>query len=223
MICDECETVAHCMKNGCVPKTTKKDKALKLALEALEGIHPSNMTPMAEEYWNKAITALREALAESALERMAENARELGLDYEQYKNAIEVSVIFHEGQRMFAVPKQPAPVAEPLFKPLIDLHPGLAEELKAMDTAQQEPGRNHWEDGDVFDRIAAIKEQPAQRQWVGLMDEEIIKAMPGGIYDCLNDPWDCGVGDGDTLRSIKKDVLRIARAIEAKLKEKNNG
>ena len=63
----------------------------------------------------------------------------------------------------------------------------------------------------------------AQRQWVSLTDEEIIKAMPGGIYDCLNDPWDCGVGDGDTLRSIKKDVLRIARAIETKLKEKNNG
>ena len=40
MICDECETVAHCMKNGCVPK-------------------------------------------HQALERMAENARELGLDYEQ--------------------------------------------------------------------------------------------------------------------------------------------
>jgi hypothetical protein len=45
--------------------------------------------------------------------------------------------------------------------------------------------------------------------------------VPGGIYDCLNDPWDCGVGDGDTLRSIKKDVLRIARAIEAKLRSKN--
>jgi hypothetical protein len=28
----------------------------------------------------------------------------------EYKDAIEVSVIFHEGQRMFAVPKQPAPV-----------------------------------------------------------------------------------------------------------------
>ena len=39
-------------------------EAMKLALEALEGIHPGNMTPMAEEYWNKAITALREALAE---------------------------------------------------------------------------------------------------------------------------------------------------------------
>ena len=34
---------------------------------------------------------------------------------EEYKDAIEVSVIFHEGQRMFAVPKQPAqqePVGE---------------------------------------------------------------------------------------------------------------
>ena len=48
MICDECETVAHCTKHGCIPK------------------HPD------------------------------------------YKDAIEVSVIFHEGQRMFAVPKQPA-------------------------------------------------------------------------------------------------------------------
>ena len=40
MICNECETVAHCLKNGCVSK-------------------------------------------QQALDRMAENARELGLDYEQ--------------------------------------------------------------------------------------------------------------------------------------------
>jgi hypothetical protein len=30
------------------------------------------------------------------------------------KDAIEVSIVFHEGQRMFAVPKQPAPVQEPV-------------------------------------------------------------------------------------------------------------
>ena len=48
-----------------------------------------------------------------------------------------------------------------------------------------------------------------------LTDEEIDAAMPSGIYDCLADPWDCNVGDGDVMRSIKKDVLRIARAIEA--------
>jgi hypothetical protein len=45
-----------------------KDIALKLALEALEGIHPGNMTPMAEEYWNKAIAAIKDALAQPAQE-----------------------------------------------------------------------------------------------------------------------------------------------------------
>jgi len=28
MICDECETVAHCMKNGCVPKQNSVDRLL---------------------------------------------------------------------------------------------------------------------------------------------------------------------------------------------------
>jgi hypothetical protein len=39
-------------------------KAAEMALEALDGIHVGNMTPMAEENWNKAITALRKALAQ---------------------------------------------------------------------------------------------------------------------------------------------------------------
>jgi hypothetical protein len=62
-----------------------KDEALKLALEALE-------TPWNTPYVDgcdlalgkkvKAITAIKEALANEALEKMAENARELGLDYE---------------------------------------------------------------------------------------------------------------------------------------------
>ena len=68
MICDECETVAHCMKNGCVPKTTKKDEALKLALEALETERDNyqdwDKEDGAPEYIYEAITALREALAE---------------------------------------------------------------------------------------------------------------------------------------------------------------
>jgi hypothetical protein len=48
-----------------------KDEALKLLLEALEGIHPGNMTPMAEEYWNKAITAIKQALAAPVQEPVA--------------------------------------------------------------------------------------------------------------------------------------------------------
>lgn len=42
-----------------------KDTALDLALEALDGIHPGNMTPMAEEYWNKAASALRTAIEQA--------------------------------------------------------------------------------------------------------------------------------------------------------------
>jgi len=54
---------------------------------------------------------------------------------------------------------------------------------------------------------------PAPRQ--PLTDAEILDAIPGGMIDCLGDPWDCGVGDGDETRSLKQDVIRIARAIEA--------
>jgi hypothetical protein len=59
-----------------------KDEALKLALEALTDALNKPM-------WNRvqmeaAITAIKAALANEALERKAENARELGLDYEPY-------------------------------------------------------------------------------------------------------------------------------------------
>jgi hypothetical protein len=61
---------------GYVPEPTIKksltvEATLKLALEALEGIHPGNMTPMAEEYWNKAITAIKQALAAPVQEPVA--------------------------------------------------------------------------------------------------------------------------------------------------------
>ena len=35
MICDQCETVAHCMKNGCVPKTTVQQDIPDLIAGAL--------------------------------------------------------------------------------------------------------------------------------------------------------------------------------------------
>ena len=53
-------------------------EAMKLALDALEWCHGGEPCGTAE-----AITALREALANEALDKMAKNARELGLDYEQ--------------------------------------------------------------------------------------------------------------------------------------------
>ena len=55
-----------------------KDEALKLALEALETIANAMPFPVGKS----AITAIKQALANAALDRKAENARELGLDYE---------------------------------------------------------------------------------------------------------------------------------------------
>ena len=70
-------------------------EALKLALEAMGLAKHSHgvllLSDPPQEAWktyqvdsalSKAITAIKEALANEALEKMAENARELGLDYE---------------------------------------------------------------------------------------------------------------------------------------------
>jgi hypothetical protein len=54
-----------------------KDEALRLALKTLEYAGPSWI-----EARQPAITAIKQALANEALDKMAENARELGLDYE---------------------------------------------------------------------------------------------------------------------------------------------
>lgn len=63
-----------------------KDEALKLALEALEVLLKEPIAhkaaDKAEYLLLQAAPAIREALTDSALDRMAENARELGLGYE---------------------------------------------------------------------------------------------------------------------------------------------
>lgn len=52
--------------------TPTQRKAMEQALDALVQIHPGNMTPMAEQAWNKAIITLRAALAEQPAEQEQE-------------------------------------------------------------------------------------------------------------------------------------------------------
>ena len=76
----------------------KQTEALKLALEALESVKhkiDSYQVNVCDDV-DEAITAVREALADSALERMAENARELGLDYEAAQQQEPVAVYVGE-------------------------------------------------------------------------------------------------------------------------------
>lgn len=64
---------------------TEKE-ALKLALEALENIKNDPFKFDLKNGIDKAITAIKKTLANDALEKKAENAKELGLDYEPDKN-----------------------------------------------------------------------------------------------------------------------------------------
>jgi len=85
-----------------------KDKALDLALEALED-RSSLMK------WQKAITAIKQA---RALDKKADNARELGLDYDP-AGGTQVSKVWWDGEKLMAKPIPledvylPAPAQEP--------------------------------------------------------------------------------------------------------------
>lgn len=75
------------------------------------------------------------------------------------------------------------------------------EAIREALAEQPAPGRAHYEDGDVFERISAMKKQPAQRTWVGLTDEDIASL--------------------DLSAVTVKDAISDVRAVEAKLREKN--
>jgi hypothetical protein len=107
--------------------------------------------------------------------------------YQQFDRALVDTAITAIKQALAA---QPAPVRQkPLFADIIARHPGLAEELKAMDTAPvQEPvalqmdvivvnlvreGINKHRARELAEHfIKHISPPAAQRQWVGLTAAE---------------------------------------------------
>jgi hypothetical protein len=239
-LCDECETVAHCLKHGCIPKIdfwkdyepeptrpapVTKDEALDLALEALEFFKGLALSVEEIERAEEAITAIKQArsapvqdstcnnslreqgkayprtcrkcglgpciaLANIALDKKAENARELGLDYEpDYK----VTVV--DDQHPKGVPLEQwgrsAPVQEPVA--FFDWY----------DNAHW--GNEDFKEGCHRSWNAAIKyitPPAAQRQWVGLTDDEFENIELG----CRSTPF---------------GKIEAMRKVETKLKEKN--
>jgi hypothetical protein len=141
-----------------------KDEALKLALDALDEPHEV-------QFWNKqekAIKAIKEALANEALDKMAENARELGLDYE--------------------------PAQEPVAWAKFSAKGNIIDLLSEPD-----------------DDYTPLYTTPPQRTWVGLTDKEIEEIWKIAMFA------DYGIG----AELSNQPFVHFARAIEAKLKEKN--
>ena len=103
-----------------------KDEALKLALDYIVATNQSSQFWLVpESNLNKTVTAIKEALANEALEKMAENARELGLDYEPAQEPVGEIVDAIEGAFKCSFTKM-LPVGTKLYttppqrKPLTD-------------------------------------------------------------------------------------------------------
>ena len=132
-----------------------KDEALKLALEALENAEYGDYD---KKELNEAITAIKEALANEALEKMAENARELGLGYEPEQEPVEVDQATMELAESVGL-IGPTSRTHDLHQAIQRFHDLICVNatVKAAQMA-----------ADV------IREStPPQRTWVGLTDEEI--------------------------------------------------
>ena len=149
-------------------------EAMKLALEALEageyyiddleaivyaaddlGTHEDRAKMQA------AIVALREALANEALDKKAENARELGLDYEPVCNKDPQgcwNVRCQLGKKCKEPPAQQGPVV-------------VFREIKVGEYVLRFwPSDNGWMCGITSEMMQALAEQPAQQEPVAWLD-----------------------------------------------------
>jgi hypothetical protein len=129
-----------------------KDEALKLALEALDNLLYWDNGKSDYDQAREAITAIKQALA---LDKKAENARELGLDYEP---------VLKDNSNYRLDP----PVAEPVVFYRCNGCGHAYEQVHPTSCDCMEAGG--------FDRVEYYTTPPAsQRTWVGLTDDEILK------------------------------------------------
>jgi hypothetical protein len=175
-----------------------KDDALDLALEALEKSIAITMANI--NLRNKAITAIKQA---RALDKMAENARELGLDYEPAKYSDIVSDGGMDPRNQFDAPPpaQPAPVQPAHISP---------KQLLAL---AQEANLGLDKVIEVF-QMAAPAAQPAPVQPVASLKEVDVlmmaethgidlntKGLYGFYIDCISNQPAAAIPDAITDNS----------------------
>jgi hypothetical protein len=118
------------------------------------------------------------------------------------KDAIEVSIVFHEGNRMMAVPKQPAPVQEPVAWMYPDDYERMLTSETFCTVYSVEVGSATRGESSV----ALYTTPPAAQPAVPLTNDEVDRAIDQIDQNAIN--W-------------TQELFKFARAIEAKLKENN--
>jgi hypothetical protein len=192
--------------------------AVKQAMEALE-LHGNQYPHMVKGYCLDAIAALQSIISQDALDKMAENARDLGLDYEPAPvqepwkpsdtanriGGLPQDFIEHKVENEGDWSEWVNPDSEQYFMKCCDC--GLVHEMQFKVVKYSEGDECEFiDDADLQAVFRARRATPpaAQKPWVGLTDEEIQTA------------WD-EVMDGAVF--TRREVYE---AIEAKLKEKNH-
>jgi hypothetical protein len=198
-------------------------------------IHPVHYLPLRDKA-DVQISALHQALADAALDKMADNARELGLDYmegsaEQYEKELEQ-------------PAQKKDIPD-LIAGALGVSRGTAYDLMrealAEQPAKQEPVAyihrqgNHWEVSERFlyddEKARGWTEEPlythpapapAPAQQEPDPDELTIAYLDGIDTGKKRKPW-VGLTNEERrhLRKCNQQHDALALAVEALLKEKN--
>ena len=171
-----------------------KDEALDLALEALEALHKHGdiacvVTPEREFRLPQVITAIKQALAKDALYKLAEESCTSGLRLDDWD---KIGCVNHDCDKCKAVQEPVAwliPGSITTDFELAKANGDKAVPLGEISKQQWNP-KDHYEDG-WRDALESVKRATppggrqsedcltaAQRQWVGLTDEEINACDP---------------------------------------------
>lgn len=176
----------------------KTKQALELALEALT-TNSDRVTEIGKQ--REAITAIREALEQPA------QPPEWWPAVENILNEYGLQAIDFVSDFKAAMAEQTAQQQEPVSVTRMQ----RGQEILNWNRSQKEPPimvtRELW----VDDQLEQFYTSPQPSK--PLTDEHILSLVPG-LQDCLCDPWDYN-NSGDYYASIPKDMIRLARAIEA--------
>jgi hypothetical protein len=176
---------------------------LELALKALEGMDIL-FSPLSRDCTQhnavdrarKAITAIKQALADSALDRMAENARELGLDYEPAQEPVvtktEKGIVLHTGwddlpagTKLYAAAQptteESSAVATPVQEPVGFMNAGHVHEMQQgrLPYGYVYPKGGNGASVAVY---TAPLTQPAQQKPVAWVREHELPLVPGDAF-----------------------------------------